>query len=107
MQGLGPRTFSGLVETFVAEAMCVREALGWLHCKQQPGVYQIESNALLVIQTLQDSADEVSPLGLVATDCKASLPLYPHSSVAHVPRSANRVAHYIVQTSVSHPNVGE
>lgn len=107
MQGLGLRTFPGLIETSVAEVMCVREAFGWLHCRQQPGVNQIESNALLVIQALQDSADEISPLGLVATDCKALLRLYPHSSVAHVPRSANRVAHYIVQTSVSHPNVGE
>lgn len=94
--------FGNLAGSFspsLAEALTVREALSWLLSLDFSDIV-IESDALVVVEALNNLVSDSSSLGLVVEDCKI---LASHFSSCHfvfVYRSANQAAHGLPREAV-------
>lgn len=98
------RLVPGLIDSTVAEAMSVREALSWLKEHDLTHI-KLEIDTLLVVQAINRNDAGSSPLCLILDDCIALSDQIHDLSISHVRRSANRVAHYIAKADVSKPDL--
>ncbi|KAM6586650.1 hypothetical protein CsatA_009255 [Cannabis sativa] len=98
------RLFHGKVAAEVAEALSFREALSWI--KQNPNWPHVivETDCLLVVQSLRSSFRMISVFGNLINDCKLMLNDLSFISFFFVKRSANVVAHSFARASCSYPD---
>uniref|UniRef100_A0A803QUD1 RNase H type-1 domain-containing protein n=1 Tax=Cannabis sativa TaxID=3483 RepID=A0A803QUD1_CANSA len=93
----------GNIAPTVAEALSFREALSWIK-NQPPSSVWVESDCLLVIQTLRSSTSLSSYFGCVIQECKAMLANLSNFYFCFIKRSANRVAHEFARASLFYPD---
>ncbi|XP_073129262.1 uncharacterized protein [Henckelia pumila] len=95
MCGSLPGSFSSII----AEALAIREVLKWINELNLSKVI-VESDALVVVEALRSTIQDVSSLGLILEYC-SSLASELHSSFSFVRRSANQMAHSLARSSGS------
>ncbi|CAL8995334.1 unnamed protein product [Prunus brigantina] len=83
-----------------AKALSLKEAL------QFAGVMsfnhlQMECDALELVQSLSCTTADTFSIGSLVEDCKAILALLPTTSIMHISRMANKVAHRLEQLSLT------
>lgn len=92
-----------LVEKFdpsFAEAISVREALSWLKNLDYPNII-MESDALVVVDALNNSEPDSSCFGIVDDDCKILAMDFSSCHFGFCYRSANRAARALTRKVVS------
>lgn len=90
--------FEAAATAFEAEAIGTREALAWIKHKQlQNRRVVLETDALLVVNGVNGNAENLLEVGEVVKQCKILLRELTHTSIHHVRRQANRVAHEIAR----------
>ncbi|KAK6123613.1 hypothetical protein DH2020_042645 [Rehmannia glutinosa] len=88
-----------------AEAMGVREALGWIKEKFKNSPVSLETDSLCVIQAIRGLVSENTYFQNIIEDCLNLLKDLPLVSCIFVRRSANRVAHILAKATDSSPGV--
>ncbi|KAL8130881.1 hypothetical protein AgCh_006983 [Apium graveolens] len=86
----------GLRSVEMVEAMAVKEALSWIKNQKWQNVI-VKSDSLVVIQAIRSQVQMNSPFGEVLRNCRNMLDDQNTVSVSFLRRSANRVAHELVQ----------
>ena len=84
----------------VAEAIGVKEALSWIKAQGWSKV-ELESDSLLVVQSIRSFTEMPSYFGQIVSDCRHLLSsLNQHFvSLKFVRHSANRVAHHLARST--------
>lgn len=96
-------SFGNIVGSFsptLAEALSIREALSWLLSLHFSNIV-IESDALVVIQALNNPVPDSSSLGVIVEDCKFLARNFSSCHFVFVYRSANQAAHALATEAVS------
>ncbi|XP_073138127.1 uncharacterized protein [Henckelia pumila] len=84
----------------VAKALSIREALSWLKSLDSSHII-VESDALLVIEALNNSSEsDSSRLGLIVHDCKILAGDFSSCQFVFVYRSMNQAAHALAREAV-------
>uniref|UniRef100_A0A803NSB0 Reverse transcriptase domain-containing protein n=1 Tax=Cannabis sativa TaxID=3483 RepID=A0A803NSB0_CANSA len=94
---------NGNIAPSIAEALSFREALSWIKDQTYNSVW-VETDCLVVIQALRNSAILSSHFGCVIQECKAMLASLNNVYFCFVKRSANRVAHEFARASLFYPD---
>ncbi|XP_073121019.1 uncharacterized protein [Henckelia pumila] len=91
----------GHLNAMLAEALSIREALSWLKSLGFSHII-VESDALLVIEALNNSSEsDSSILGLIVDDCKILAGDFSSCQFVFVYRSANQIAHALARKAIS------
>ena len=82
------------------EAIALRKSLDWL---KSSGVYNvsIKVDSLVVLQAVLSDEPDVSPFGLVISNCKCYCNEINGCQISHVRNSANHVAHVLAREADS------
>lgn len=88
----------GMVNPEMAEVLGVREALSWIKRKSWQRVV-VESDSLLVIQSIRSSVSMMSYFGSIVEECRSMLKELPEVKLLFIRRSANSVVHHIARVS--------
>ena len=90
----------GQVTPEVAEALGIKEALGWIKRKNWSNV-EVESDCLVVIQSIRSKVEMPSYFGRIILDCKRYLSELQSKniSVKFIRRSANALAHCLAKAT--------
>uniref|UniRef100_A0A803PT87 RNase H type-1 domain-containing protein n=1 Tax=Cannabis sativa TaxID=3483 RepID=A0A803PT87_CANSA len=84
----------------LAEAIGIREALGWLKNHGYTRA-EVETDSLVCVEAIRSRASFTSGFGLIVEDCKTILKSLINVSIFFVKRSANRAAHFVAHHSMS------
>ncbi|KAM6544465.1 hypothetical protein CsatB_008912 [Cannabis sativa] len=82
----------GQVDSALAELIGVKEALSWIKRKQW-GPVEVETDSLVVVQTIQSTVTIPSPFGLQVAACYSLLADLPLVTITFVKRSVNKAGH--------------
>lgn len=93
----------GVVTPEMAEAMAIKEALSWSELQTWQNI-EIESDCLVVIQSIRSKVPMVSQLGVVIEECRALLKRLNSFQLFFVKRSVNMVAHSLARMLYSLPD---
>ncbi|XP_074348884.1 uncharacterized protein LOC141687487 [Apium graveolens] len=99
----GSASFKEHVRAEYAKAVAIREALGWIKERNWPEVI-VESDCLVVTQTINSNAKMISPFGRVIQECRGMLSELNTIRVLFIRISANRAVHLMVRESYSFPD---
>ncbi|KAL8112546.1 hypothetical protein AgCh_020025 [Apium graveolens] len=87
----------------MAEAIAVKETLSWLKAMQWDNVV-IESDCLVVVQSIRSSVQMRSKYGHIIEECKRMLKEFNNIELYFIKRSANRSAHELARMSRMYPD---
>ncbi|XP_060965628.1 uncharacterized protein LOC115720204 [Cannabis sativa] len=90
----------GRVSPELAEAIGIREALGWLKNHGYTRA-EVETDSLVCVEAIRSRASFTSGFGLIVEDCKTILKSLINVSIFFVKCSANRAAHFVAHHSMS------
>lgn len=93
-------TIRGSFYPSLAEALSIREALSWMHSLAYSDIV-IESNALVVIEALNNPISDNSSLGLIVDNRKLLARNFSSSQFVFIYRSANQVVNALAGEAVS------
>ena len=95
-----------LYDPLLAEAIALKETLGWL-VKKEVSQVVIESYCLTLVQAISSKQFDSSPIGLVIQECRSLLHQLHNSHLFFVKRSANQAAHTLARVASSMSGQGE
>lgn len=84
----------------IAEALSIREALGWLKSLDSTHII-VKSNAPLVIEALNNLQSDISTLSLIVEICKIIARDFSSWCFGFVYRSTNQVGHTLAREAAS------
>lgn len=89
---------SGRIAPELAEAIGVKEALSWIKDRQWKSVL-IETDCILIVQSLRSATPLNSYFGSVITDCLNIWSQVPTVDIVFVKRSTNKAVHSLARSS--------
>lgn len=89
---------SGTIAPELAEAIGVKEVLSWIKERQWPSVL-IETDCLLVVQSLRSALPMHYYFGSIISDCLNIWSQVPYVDIVFVKRSANKAVHSLARSS--------
>ena len=92
--------FGRVASLLLAEIIGVREALSWLKELFNRTMFVVETDNLLVKQTLEENLVNYSYFDSLVCDCKTLIKELPFLSLSVVKKSANQVAICLARASV-------